>query len=264
MKTVSPGVGIPIIIITVYIVTTHPFLKLFQYQLLYTMLFALIFFAFFAQRTHRMRSVMPAFAMLLSAFLLLLVGTTGWFQSPFAFGMYLLIVVLSFLFPPAVSLSLVSTLFLIVLLRLGNDDPTTSFLTILSLLTIIPVSFFLREKYLAFQEAERAILILRKGKRIHNNVLDDILGNEVVRFATQLREPLNRIKQYVHQLDPTDLPARTEKKRQQIITTTEQSLALLKEFEEEVTGGTLLSTPENNESGLPAGKAKARSLSDMF
>ena len=243
IEKATPGIGIITLTIFVYFFTSLPVTQPFRFQLLYISLFGLISVTFIIERSKQIAHFTKAVMFLLTFFVLLVVGTTGWFHSPFAFTLYFLIIALSFVFQPSASIGLVGTLFILVLIALPQGDPTHNFLTILSLLTIIPITFYVREQFLQLKEAENAILILRNNKHRYEDEIEEVMDNTISRFAAIQRAHLNTIKQLLHRFD---IKGKEENKRIQkmLEETTEQSLSGLREFEEEATGEKLVTTPE--------------------
>lgn len=243
-RKMSASAGIIGISILVYVFTTHPFLAQFRFQILYVFLFALILTTFLVERTKTLSRNIKVITLLLTSFVLSAVGATGWFQSPFAFTLYFLVVMIAFVYPPGVALTLVVMLFMFVLITLPHGDPTNNFLTVLSLLTIIPVTFYLREQFLRLKEAEKSILMLKKRTGPFSDEIDEMLSNIMTRFAAKLRGKLTTIKQLAHRT--TTLTDTTKKKYTEKMLTAliDETIHELNRFEEETTNEKLLSSPK--------------------
>jgi predicted membrane protein len=128
-------------------------------------------------------------------FALLLVASTGWIVSPFFFTLYLLAILLGFTFTPSTSVAFILTLAGLFSFDIGTIDIAYDYLTILSLLTVIPLTFYLRKEYLRLKETEKEILVIRKDEKVYQNKVEDLLANKVNDFAVNLRQPINDTKQ---------------------------------------------------------------------
>src|SRR3989338_11684736 len=95
--------------------------------------------------------------------ILLLVGGTGWFLSPFFFLLYLLPMYLGFLYVPSVAFGFLAALLIIFSFSVG-DEVNLSFdiMTLLSLLLVIPLVIYLRKKFLILKQTDKDILILEE------------------------------------------------------------------------------------------------------
>lgn len=229
-----------------YIISAYQVIAIVQYQVLFAFLFGLIFTIFIGQRVTKLEKITSIIIYLLTGFIVMLVATTGWFRSPFAFTLYLLIIVQSFFFPAVVSIVQVTALLLLVVFVPEIGSPNRDFLLVMSLLGIIPVSFYLREQYLNFKEAQKAIVILKKSKKTYPDSVEELVDNHVHRFGAKLRETLTNIKLQAYKIDTaTDL---TKKKQveHEIISETTRALKLVKDFEEDTTGSPVISNPKTS------------------
>ncbi len=77
--------------------------------------------------------------------ILLLIGSTGWFFSPFFFLLYPLTILTSFLFSTKDSYVLAATIAGLFIVNIGEVDLVYDILVILSYLTVIPLIHFLRK-----------------------------------------------------------------------------------------------------------------------
>lgn len=173
---------------------------------------------------------------------LFLVGATGWFFSPFFFALYLLGIALGFLYTPLVAIAFTLALITMFAWSIGEVNPTADFLTLLSLLSVIPITTVLRKSYLLVQQEQKDILILEKGERDSGvTSLDAILSNRVSRIGVLLRQPLTYVKQGLALLSEGKL---TEKEYPDVLQrmrkATEELFTLVKEFESGATKNLLL------------------------
>lgn len=176
--------------------------------------------------------------------ILLWVGTTGWFVSPFFYLLYLVAVSLAFLFNTSAALSFILVLVAILLPQIGGVNTNINIFSLLSLLLIIPLSFFLRKEYVKRIEQEKKILVLEKTYKASDSDVDKILANKVTNLGALLREPINDIRQIALFAQKNGAP-RDEKDFSKIIISTARAFELLDSFEEEATGRKLLKTPKS-------------------
>ncbi len=181
---------------------------------------------------------------------LCLVGITGWFYSPFFFALYLTAVGLGFLYSIGTAVAFTLALILLFAFSVGEVNPTYDFLTLLSLLSVLPLTIGLRRSFLLVQQARKGILILedeKKGEGI--TTLDAILANRINRIAILLRQPITYVKQGLAllrdgQLSSTELQdvvGRMQKSADELFT-------LVKEFESGATKNDLLGTQPDHPS----------------
>lgn len=128
---------------------------------------------------------------------LLLVGSTGWFFSPFFFALYLLGIALGFVYTPGVAVAFTLALITLFAFSIGEVSPTYDFLTLLSLLSVIPITMGLRRSFLVVQQEKKGILILEPEGESTSGItsLDAILRNQVNRVGVLLRQPLTYVKE---------------------------------------------------------------------
>lgn len=174
---------------------------------------------------------------------LLWVGSTGWFLSPFFYLLYLLAISLGFLFSTSVSFSFILVLIGVLLPNIGSISSGLDLVSLLSLLLMVPLSYFLRREYLRRIEREKKILILQEEHKTFENKVEEILSNKVSKIATDLREPLNDIKQLAIYIQKTATKNEKEKIKR-VINSSEKALQKLKDFEEETTGKILVETKQ--------------------
>lgn len=227
-----------------YCVSIFRLTPVIQYQVLFAFLFGLILTTFIGQRTCQLRKITSSIVYLLAGFIMTLVAITGWFHSPFAFTLYLLIIVQSFFFPAIVSIVQVTLLLVLVIFVPEIGSPSRDFLLVMSLLGIIPVTFYLREQYLNFKEAENSIIILKKSKKRYTDTVEELVDNHIHRFGAKLREMLTNIKLQAYKIDAAVDLSKKKQIEHEIATETSRALKLLKDFEEDTTGSRVISNPK--------------------
>lgn len=177
--------------------------------------------------------------------ILLWVGTTGWFISPFFYLLYLVAISLAFLFNTSVAFSFVLVLVAILLPQISGVRGQVDIVSLLSLLFVIPLSYFLRKEYVGRIEREKKILVLEKEHISSMNKVDEILANKVTNLGVQMREPINDIRQIALYAEKNGSP-RDIKDFDKIIISTGKAFEMLEAFEEEATGRKLVHTPKDS------------------
>lgn len=227
----------------VFIFTRNAITGVFKIQITLFLIIAFAIYSYLVTKKGEVLTTHPKFIYLFLATILFLVGSTGWFFSPFFFILYLSTILLAFVFNLASSLSFVLMLVLLFSLNIGEVDLTYDFLVVLSLLTTIPLSLYLRKEYLRLKEAEKGILILEKEKEKYQSRVDEVLSNKINNFAANLRQPINDMRLLGYRLLKVK-KAELGKYSERLITASEEALSVLKTFESESTGTTVLSTPQ--------------------
>ncbi|GEM_PF-6863853 len=176
--------------------------------------------------------------------ILLWVGTTGWYFSRFFYLLYLLGISLAFLFSTSAAFSFTLVLVAILLPSVGEINANFDVVTVVSLLLIVPLSYFLSRTYLKVKEKEKKILILEGENKFYSGKVEELLRNVVTRVSVDLREPLNDIKQLAYYSPKLTSTKKREEYRKRIIKSSEKALQILKGFEEETTGRKLLRNPK--------------------
>lgn len=230
MKQVKSIRGIEVVFFTliIYLLSVLPQTKLFGIHLLILSILlmgsALVF-------KHANK---PIFTYSLIAAILFFIGLTGWFYSPFFYWIYLLAIAIAFIFNPLISTLFVAVFVVIFLPNIGSIDTTWDVFTIFSLILVIPLTAYLRGKYLELKENEKAILILEKENEKYKNIVDELLGNKVINVSAKLREKANDIKQMSYLVSKGK--KYNQKRIDEIHVLSEELLGLIKKFEEHVTG----------------------------
>lgn len=177
------------------------------------------------------------------AFVLTLVGSSGWFFSPFFFTLYLAAIALGFIYTPLVAVGFTLGLIVIFASSIGEVSPTADFLTLLSLLSVIPITIILRKSFLLVQQERKGILILEPDeKNPHLSTLDSVLTNQVNKISIVLRQPITYIRQGLALLKDSAL---TDEEYPQVVTrmsaAADEVFTLIKEFETATTRNKLMS-----------------------
>lgn len=179
---------------------------------------------------------------------LALVGSSGWFFSPFFFMLYLAAIALGFIYLPSVAITFTIGLLLIFASSIGEVSPTHDFLILLSLLSVIPITIILRRMFLLVQQEGKSILILESDeKNDAETALDAVLTNHVNRVAIIMRQPITYIRQGLALLKDNEL-SRDEYPEviRRMSRAADELFTLIKEFESETTKNVLITrTPHD-------------------
>lgn len=194
-----------------------------------------------ARKNIRNKTVLSTYMLIIFVAMLFWVGVTGWFFSPFFYLLYLLAIVLSFILSPFATLLFVITLVGLFSPNIGSIDVTLDFITIMSLFSIVPITYYLQKEYLYLRQQEKKVLILEEETQDLRNKVDEVLRNRVIKFAVNVRQPVNDMKQMA-------IFAQTEGKEKihtalkKIAKLGDESLSLIEDFEVSVTGKKLVHT----------------------
>lgn len=230
----------------IYFLTKNPFTAVFKLHMTLVVFFVLTIFAIWKGRKgNEELKYNTVLIFLVTTAILFLIGSTGWYFSPFFFSLYLLGIYLSFVYSPAVGAGFIGILIGLFSLSIGEIDLAYDFMVVLSLFTVIPLSFYLRKHFLRIKEMEKEILILKNNKEKYLNEIDSVLTNTINNFAVTVKQPINDIKQIVLYLDKSKNKADLEEYKERIILLTEEAQTLIKDFEEKSTGKKLLKTPKS-------------------
>lgn len=185
---------------------------------------------------------------------LFLVGSTGWFLSPFFFLLYLWPFYLGFIYSPIVAFGFLASLLIVFISSVGEVDMGFDMMTLLSLLLVVPLILYLRRKYLVLRQTNKDILILQEESGIHDaDTIARLLSNRVTRLGVNMRQPLTFIKQCAGMLLEDDLtPQEATVQLKRIRTTAAESLEQIRDFEGETSVNEVLTNkkevriPKNN------------------
>ncbi|MBI2074609.1 MAG: hypothetical protein HYT83_02090 [Candidatus Levybacteria bacterium] len=237
------GVAMPVITILVYFLTKNPLTGNLKLQFTLLSIIALLVFGYFLKKKGLSVIQNVEFNYLLTVAVLFLIASTGWFFSPFFFVLYLWAIFLAFIFSPTASLGFIITLVILFSFNIGQVDLAYDFMIVLSLLTTIPLSLYLRKEYLRLKESEKEILVLQKQKENFNSIVEEVLANKISSIAANLRQPINDIKQLAFRMGDIKEKQKLETDRERILASSEEALRVLKEFEEQSTGKKLVVNP---------------------
>ena len=196
----------------------------------------------FARKTLKDERLMTLYFGAVFVSLLLWIGVTGWFFSPFFYFLYLLAIILAFVYSPLSTLAFVLVLLGLFTPNIGSIDLTLDIITIVSLLSVVPLTHFLQKEYLQMKQTEKKVLILEeKGKELKNKV-DEVLANKVSSFAVKLRQPVNDMRQVALVALKGGNAEKVKTALHKIAVLGRESLDQIEHFEEGVTGKELLHT----------------------
>lgn len=251
LQQILEGSILALLTLVVYLFTVNPLTKSYSlYALVACLGFSLILYLVSIRKGKKgewrmHHQVLRILTFTFSTAILLWVGTTGWFLSPFFYLLYLLAISLAFLFSTSVAFSFILVIVAILLPTVGEIDPKFDLVTILSLLLTIPLAYFLSKTYLRVKEKEKKILILETEHKEYKTVVEEMLQNKVIRAAAELREPINDIRQLAYYAEHRYTKRDIEENTKKIIKLSEQALKLLNTFEEETTGEKFLKSPKS-------------------
>ncbi len=168
--------------------------------------------------------------------ILLWVGNTGWVLSPFFYLLYIVGISLAFLFSTSVSFSFVLVLVAILLPNLSEVRSDFDIITVLSLLLIIPLSYFLSDTYLKVKEKEKKIIILEHERKTYKSKVEEMLENKITRIGAELREPINDIRQLALYYPQVETQKDKAEYRRRIVFSSQKAMDILEKFEKDTTG----------------------------
>jgi hypothetical protein len=116
---------------------------------------------------------------------------------------------------------------------------------VLSLLTTIPLSLYLRKEYLRLKQTEKKILVLEKEKEeSYQDIIQEVLANKVNNFSVDMRQPINDTKQLAFYIQKHHKNQELSESLNKIIFSSEEALKILSDFEAGTTGKKILATPK--------------------
>ncbi len=200
-----------------------------------------------ARKTIRSNHVLSLYKIAIFVAILMWVGVTGWFFSPFFYMLYLLAIILAFIMSPFATFLFVTTLVGLFAPNIGSIDVTLDLITVLSLFSVVPVTYFLQKEYLHLRQQEKKVLILEEETSELRNKVDEVLRNRVIKFAVNVRQPVNDMKQMANYAQ-TEGKDKMETALKKIVRLGEESLNLIEDFEVSVTGKKLVHTKNKKSS----------------
>lgn len=197
---------------------------------------------------------------------LTLVGSSGWFFSPFFFTLYLGAIALGFIYTPLIAVTFTVSLLAIFAASIGEVSPTADFLTLVSLLSVIPITMVLRKSFLLVQQEKKGILILESDEKNPNlTALDSVLTNQVNKISIVLRQPITYIRQGLALLKDNAL---TDEEYPQVIQRMSRSadeiFTLIKEFESGATKNKLVSRKEEAHTGEQDAEKNPKTIEEIY
>ncbi len=229
-----------LLVLTVYLFTVNPLTKEYSFYALFLCLFfsvSIYFYSFRKNRiNHQHKKMLKILIFTFITAILLWVGTTGWYLSPFFYMLYIVGISLGFLFSRSAAFSFVLVLIAILLPSFGEITGNFDIVTVFSLFLIIPLSYFLSNIYLKMKEKEKKILVLQNENRSYKSKVDELLSNKITKVSAQLREPLNDIQQLSYYYPKRKTLEAKEEYIRRIIVSSKKALKLIDSFEEDTTG----------------------------
>ncbi len=232
----------------VYYLTILPSTKVYVSKFfIFYFLFTLCGFLYYQwAHKHEARSQATSqFIFLLSMTVLLWVGITGWYFSPFFYLLYLLGVLYAFIFSPIVTFVFVAVLSFLFLPNVGSIDLSFDIVTLLSLFSMVPLTYYLQKEYLHLKESEKKVLVLERENQKYKNKVEEVLSNQITRVSVDLKQPINDIKQTVLFLKRSEKTPKTMKHLRKMEDLVADALSQLDTFETRTTGKKLLHTKED-------------------
>ena len=180
--------------------------------------------------------------LILISALLLWLGTNGWYLSPFFYVLYLLSLASALFLSPSVAFSFVLVLVAVLLPQINVLSPRLDAVSIFCLFLMIPFSYIISHMYLSLKEKEKKIIILESEGKQFDSPVEEMLDNKITKFVTDLRQPLSDIKQIAYYVPEMHSDSSVEEGRIRIIAASEEALQMVKTFEKESTGRTIVGT----------------------
>lgn len=236
---------IALLTLGVYLLTTSPATKqiVSTFYLTYILL-AVVGIAYwpFIRSTLSNELIRKTYLLVVFVSLMLWIGVTGWFVSPFFYFLFLIAIVLGFVYSTFTTLLFVVVLIGIFLPNVGSIDFSLDFVTVLTLASVVPLTHFLQTEYLHIKQTENKILILKDEEKTIRNQVDHVLANKISKFAVDLREPVNDVRQVALQAIKNIQHKEAREAFHKIAILSRESLDQIEMFEEASTGQSLIHT----------------------
>lgn len=248
IQRIIEGIILALLTLVVYLFTINPLTKPYSlYALVLCLLFSggVYFYSIHHSNKKQVRINPNTLKLLMFTFttaILLWVGSTGWVFSPFFYLLFIVGISVAFLFSTSVSFSFVLVLVAILLPNFEDVRGNFDIITVISLLLIIPLSYFLSHAYLKIKEKEKKILILEDESKTQRSKVEELLHNQITKISAELREPINDIKQMSLYYPKASTKKDQEEYIERITKSSETALQLLNSFEKETTGRVVAST----------------------
>lgn len=240
-----PAIYVAVTTLCVYFLTVLPLTSPFVSSLFMVYIFvaaAGILYWPFARTSMTSNTVRSLYFGAIFVSLLLWVGVSGWFFSPFFYFLYLLAIMLSFIYSPVTTLAFALVLTGLFVPNIGSVDLTVDLITVLSLLSVVPLTHFLQHEYLQLKQTEKKVLILEEKGRDLKNKVDEVLANKITNFAVNLKQPVNDLRQVALVTLKGKRGEDVKDALHKIAILGRESLDQIEVFEESVTGKELLHT----------------------
>lgn len=212
----------------------------------------------FARSTIKSQSLLTAYFLAVFVSLLMWIGVTGWFLSPFFYFLYLLAIILAFMYSPFATFLFVMVLIGLFVPNIGSIDFTVDIITVVSLLSVVPLTYFLQREYLELKQTEKKVLILEEQGKDLKNKVDEVLANKVSKFSVDLRQPVNDIRQVALVALKSKNKKKIDDALHKIAVLGRESLDQIEKFEENVTGKRLVHTQNEKSSKKGTSKRKKK------
>lgn len=146
MKQIKTPLIVSLSTIFIYILTKYPLTKPYALQVVFLLFIILLILAFKMKKKNEHMLLNVNMRVIFIAFILLLVGSTGWILSPFFYLLYLLAILFSFFFSTMTALVFIATIIALLTLSIGEIDILYTVLVEISFLTVIPVIYYLKKQ----------------------------------------------------------------------------------------------------------------------
>lgn len=239
MYTKISAIVVGFVTIFVYFLTTAPDTKLYVSKFfIFYFLFSLGALCYYRwSRSNKAEAhITNQLVFLLSVTVLMWVGMTGWYFSPFFYLLYLLGVLYAFIFSPLVTFAFAGTLTVLFLPNVGSIDLSFDLITLVSLLSMVPLTLYLQRVYLHLKESEKKVLILERENMQYKSKVEEVLANKITRVVVDLKQPINDMKQTVLFLKRSETTPKTLKHLDKMSDIVEDALSQLESFETTTTG----------------------------
>jgi len=126
--------------------------------------------------------------------------------------------------------------------NVGSIDLTIDLITMIALLSVVPITYFLQREYLQLKQAEKKVLILEEETNEIKNKVDALLLNKIIKMAVNLRQPINDMRQLALVSLRRSKDKEVKERLHKVIVLGQESLDQIEQFEEKVTGKRLVHT----------------------
>ncbi len=243
MEKDQDAIVIAVITLLIYLITVFPVTRAFANSLFMFFVFvagAGIIYWPFSRSILKNDILRRMYFLAIFTSLLFWIGITGWFFSPFFYFLYILAVMLAFMYSSFTTLLFVLVMLGLFLPNVGSIDLTVDIITMVSLVSVVPLTHFLQKEYLQLKQTQKKVLILEEKSKDLKNKVDEVLMNKVTKFAVDIRQPVNDIRQVAMVAIKSKSQKKLEDAIHKIIVLGKESLDQVDQFEQIVTGKKLL------------------------